>query len=133
MKTVQHPQHSTWIGAPIDWNPERDGPCGALSVQEIPKPPYHPTRESAWEMEINEAICMMLGIATIRLGVIGQQQHPPVYMSLRLAGNAFDDRTATKAAYQKALAALIGHMEANGYTPNLSDGIKVYDIHPQKL
>jgi hypothetical protein len=80
MDPIKHPQHTKWWNAPKNWDETRDGPCGALSVRTISNLPYHPTYESAWRPTHYESVSLALQLSTIRLGIIGQMQHPPVYL-----------------------------------------------------
>lgn len=110
MKFVTHPAHNCYMGAPRDWNEERDGPCGALSICDM-RDQSLPKMESAWELEGFEDVAMLLGAGTIRLGIVGTV-HPPVYMTVVPRG--FQSHVAKRNAYAAALAKLVEHAEANG-------------------
>lgn len=110
MKFITHPAHNCYMGAPRDWDAERDGPCGALSICDM-RDQSLPKMESAWELEGFEDVAMLLGAGTIRLGIIGTA-HPPVYMFA--APKGFASEAAKRNAYTAALAKLVEHAKANG-------------------
>lgn len=122
MKFVKHPKHSSYMGAPRDWNEDRDGPCGALSIHDMRNQPLA-KMESCWEPEGFEPVSLALGLADIRLGVIGQG-HPPVYMAVYpKTGKTRDD---VKAAVHNVLTQLVEYAEQNELQIAVADGqIKV--------
>lgn len=67
------------LGAPPDWNEERDGHCGALFIRRevINGVPY---MRSAWEGELPEALSMLAG-AALHLGIQGTE-HPVVQVGV---------------------------------------------------
>jgi hypothetical protein len=109
MKFVTHPQHTRYLGAPLGWNEQRDGPCGALSIHDM-RDQQPAKMESCWELEGFEPISLALNLADIRLGVIGSG-HPPVYMQVMpKPGKSHED---VKAAMQGVLTKLAHYAEVN--------------------
>lgn len=69
-----HTEHTTNVlGAPIDWNEEKDGKCIGLPVHYNGKEFY-----SWWKVSLKDRIKILFG-RPIRL-VIFTQSHPPVAM-----------------------------------------------------
>lgn len=71
------------LGAPSNWNPERDGICGTLPIKDDQLPSGQPVMISAWLPTDEERAAIAAG-APIYLQVVSSV-HPPV--SLR-AGDA---------------------------------------------
>lgn len=65
------------LGAPKDWNPERDGDCCHLAVRVVAEPGTGCLFESAWEPTPAELKALNEG-GSIVLRVIGGQ--PPVWL-----------------------------------------------------
>jgi hypothetical protein len=69
------------IGAPANWDPVTDGPCGALSVYDWRDPDTgHNWMISRWELEEGDLEKLQSG-APIFLSIIGQF-HPVVCVSI---------------------------------------------------
>lgn len=80
MRAVRIPgADPTPLGAPADWNEERDGHCGALFIKREPINGVAFMR-SAWEIEPSEAGFLFAG-ARLILGVQGKT-HPVVHMEI---------------------------------------------------
>jgi hypothetical protein len=112
MDFVKHPRHTRFIGAPQNWDEATQGPCGSLSVRDIPNPPLVPTMESAWMPNMGEAVALAIGYADLRLGIVGQPQHPVVYMSVHPKSMPWD-HDALAAQFELVLAHLIGVAESH--------------------
>jgi hypothetical protein len=81
MKPASHGEHETrLIGAPANWNPETDGPCGALSICDLPDDRGHNCMISRWELEDGD-LEKLQGGAPIFLSILGQV-HPVVCVYL---------------------------------------------------
>lgn len=65
------------LGAPADWNEDRDGHCGGLFVRRENLSGV-PWMRSAWEVELPEALSLLAG-ASLHLGVQGRE-HPVVQL-----------------------------------------------------
>jgi hypothetical protein len=77
MRFTSWGKHETrLIGAPAGWNPQRDGPCGALSVHDYVNAHGKPTMLSKWELEPGDLEKLQAG-APIYLSILGQV-HPVV-------------------------------------------------------
>lgn len=59
MRSLRMKQPSMRVGAPLDWNEERDGPCGALDVQVFNDP--LPCMMSAWRPNKEELALLNAG------------------------------------------------------------------------
>lgn len=116
MDFAKHPNHTSYMGAPSDWNEQRDGPCGALSIHDMRDQPM-PKMESCWVPTEGEALCLALGIADIRLGILGRV-HPPVYMSVYPKAFVNDDalHEHMRTKFAEALKQLRDIAQQNGYT-----------------
>lgn len=76
MNCIRFPGVNVNYGAPIDWNEERDGPCGVLPVLRGIEPETGLlTCTSVWELTPEERLAVAAG-ANIALNVVGVQ--PPV-------------------------------------------------------
>ena len=67
------------LGKPIDWDDERDGPCGSLAIRDT-RLNGAPCMLSAWQPSPEELAALNAG-AKIYLHVIGGI-HPPVAISV---------------------------------------------------
>lgn len=77
MKPTSFGEHETrLIGAPANWDPEKDGPCGALSVHDRPDGRGHNEMVSAWVLEEGDLEKLQAG-APIYLSILGNI-HPVV-------------------------------------------------------
>lgn len=63
------------LGAPADWNEERDGTCGSLAIRDVEIAGQN-VMVSAWQPTPEEIAAIVAG-ATVRLYVWGSR-HPPV-------------------------------------------------------
>ncbi|HXH52560.1 MAG TPA: hypothetical protein VNH53_03900 [Sphingomicrobium sp.] len=84
---------SRLIGAPANWNSERDGPCGALSVHDRIDDRGHPEMVSRWELEPGDLDKLKAG-APIYLSILGEV-HPVVCV---FVGEPEPERAATDPA-----------------------------------
>ncbi len=66
------------LGAPKDWDPDRDGYCGTLPIIDMRNDQNLPVMISAWEPTPREIEAMQAG-AAVYLQVVGMG-HPPVWM-----------------------------------------------------
>ena len=72
---------TAYPGAPADWNPERDGPCGALPIREIGNPRGGQGYvESAWRPTPAEMELLKAGRPII-LRIVGWQVPVALYVS----------------------------------------------------
>ena len=67
--------HTRWLGKPLGWEPETQGPCGHLAIRDIDTT-AGPAMQSAWEPSPEELDRLKAG-APIILTVVGRV-HPPV-------------------------------------------------------
>lgn len=70
------------LGAPADWDKQRDGHCGGLAVRDE-RTTAGPGMTSAWQPTPEELARLNAG-ASVHLTVLGMV-HPPVSMSVGLA------------------------------------------------
>jgi hypothetical protein len=70
---------SRYLGAPLGWNPETDGPCGHLAIVDMDTT-AGPAMMSVWEPTPEEIARIVAG-ANVRLIVVGRI-HPPVELSV---------------------------------------------------
>lgn len=71
------------LGAPSDWDPKRDGRCGALPVRDEQHSPGVPRMVSAWFPDAGELAALQRG-APVYLTVIGPV-HPAVSIGVGAA------------------------------------------------
>jgi hypothetical protein len=77
MRAVSFGEHETRaIGAPANWDAEKDGPCGTLSVHDRVDERGHPEMVSVWELEEGDLEKLQAG-APVYLSILGQV-HPVV-------------------------------------------------------
>ena len=118
MKYIKHPKHDLFIGKPLNWDEAVQGPCGALSVHTYVDKGLQ-TMESAWEPEdVYAGLRLAIGEAQVRLGIVGQYQHPVVYMSTVPIVSTQAEKTLR---YKDALNALIELAKAEGVTLSLEE------------
>lgn len=65
-----------YLGAPLGWEPETQGPCGHLAIRDIMDPDIGPEMMSAWQPTPDELDALNAG-ASVILFVTGSA-HPPV-------------------------------------------------------
>jgi hypothetical protein len=127
MNFVKHPNHTLYMGAPREWNEERDGPCGALSIQDKRRAAI-PSMESCWEPEGFEGHLLAMGFADIRLGIISNV-HPPVYMTVYPKGGI--TQKMRLAAIKKAAQDLIDYAHDCNILLTIDDTVAdVNDMQP---
>ncbi|MCJ2090884.1 hypothetical protein MKK88_33610 [Methylobacterium sp. E-005] len=68
------------LGAPLDWDPAKDGICGGLPIRDEPHSPGVNRMVSAW-MPTPEEIALITAGEPIYLLVVGAV-HPPVAISV---------------------------------------------------
>lgn len=112
MEFITHPNHTLYMGAPRDWDEKRDGPCDALSIHDM-RQEATPKMESAWITNGMEGHLLSMGLATLRLGVLGHQ-HPPMYMAVYPKSNM--TRAQRGRAVQDAIRDLVDYAKLNGYS-----------------
>ena len=66
------------LGAPADWDPEKDGTCDVLPVRDDPYGDGSNRMISAWFPTMEEIAAMLRG-APIYLSIVGTA-HPPVML-----------------------------------------------------
>jgi hypothetical protein len=66
------------LGAPKDWNPDKDGQCGHLAILDVELAGGLPAMVSAWEPTPEEIEAINAG-SPIYLRIVGNQ-HPPVWV-----------------------------------------------------
>lgn len=77
MRPASFGEHETRaIGAPANWDPEKDGACGVLSVHDRTDERGHPEMVSRWELEPGDLEKLQQG-APVYLSILGQV-HPVV-------------------------------------------------------
>ena len=76
MNPVIIPNHTRALGAPRDWDAERDGECGVLVIRDAPCG----AMLSHWLPTDDEMTALLEG-AAIELSVFGRN-HPPVMLSV---------------------------------------------------
>jgi hypothetical protein len=67
-----------YLGAPKDWQPEDDGPCAHLAIQDAALDGGTPVMVSAWEPTPGELAAMNAG-KPVYLQIVGTA-HPPVML-----------------------------------------------------
>jgi hypothetical protein len=67
------------LGAPRDWDKDRDGPCSALAIRDEPTD-AGPGMTSAWQPTPDEIARLAAG-ASIYLTILGTA-HPPVSLAV---------------------------------------------------
>jgi hypothetical protein len=65
-----------YLGAPKDWNPDKDGDCAHLAIQDAMLDGGTPVMVSAWEPTPGELAALNAG-APVYLQIVGSA-HPPV-------------------------------------------------------
>jgi hypothetical protein len=88
MEFVPHPDETRRIGAPLDWDPAKHGPCGALSVSDITTDAGLRLMESLWRPDSADLAAVaaggafVLGVAGpcpfVRLTVVAKGHHRPL-------------------------------------------------------
>ena len=68
------------LGAPANWDPARDGPCGSLPIRDGSEPSGLPSMTSVWEPSEDEIARIVAG-EPVFLRVIGYV-HPPVALGV---------------------------------------------------
>ena len=79
MKGIPFPEQDVVLGAPVDWDEEKNGPCDGLPVQRVLTEGL-PAMRSVWAFTPEERAAIARG-ANIELGVIGTV-HPPVWLAV---------------------------------------------------
>lgn len=89
------------LGAPPNWNPERDGPCSHLPIRDevIGQVPYMTSR---WELTPDEIARVQQG-APIELRIVGQT-HPVVSLAIAEAATPATGRDRLHAAARMVFA-----------------------------
>lgn len=73
------PNATRYLGAPVDWKPDTDGPCGYLAIKDQPSDTGLNYMISAWEPTPDELKRLNEG-ARVLLWIAGTS-HPPVMVT----------------------------------------------------
>lgn len=65
MNPIEHPSATRALGAPRNWDQERDGACGVLPIADIVDEQRHAVMESFWKPEPAELAALNTGSAVI--------------------------------------------------------------------
>lgn len=71
----RHPNTTRYLGAPVDWEPEKQGECSHLAIADV-ETDWGPIMQSVWEPTPGELAELNAG-GKIVLQVCGRG-HPPV-------------------------------------------------------
>lgn len=82
MMGLRIPQHTRWLGAPLGWEPEKDGDCAHLAIRDMTINGNVPSMHSLWEPTPDELERLNAG-GKVRLIVVGIS-HPAVSLSVDL-------------------------------------------------
>lgn len=74
------PEHTRALGAPRDWDPDRDGTCSVLMIKDVKAEDQVNRMLSMWEMMPDEKARSDAG-AKVILSVVGNV-HPPVWLTV---------------------------------------------------
>lgn len=77
MLPIRTPQCNAMLGAPVDWDDEKDGECVALPIY---RDAATQTMHSFWQPNEQEIANILAGVP-IRLTIIGSA-HPPVAINV---------------------------------------------------
>lgn len=80
MLSKRHPNTTRYLGAPAGWEPDSQGPCGHLSISDIPTTAGR-AMESLWEPTPDELAELNAG-GVVVLTIVGTT-HPPVALETR--------------------------------------------------
>lgn len=84
------------LGAPADWDAQRDGPCSVLHIRDEKFASGLRQMVSAWYPTTEELAAMVDG-APVYLTIIGSA-HPPVMLAVGKAEDRAEDRKAPQGA-----------------------------------
>lgn len=80
MLPIDRPDATRRLGAPVNWEAEKDGPCGVLAIADIPYESGANAMESLWQPEPEEIAAIAAGQPVI-LTIVGRF-HPVVSLGV---------------------------------------------------
>lgn len=67
------------LGAPVEWDKDRDGSCSSLAIADVETQAGN-AMESAW-LPLPDELERLIAGAVVKVGLLGRV-HPPIYVSV---------------------------------------------------